>query len=174
MGNPRAKLNWRYVRSHTGSIDLERELAQWNLGKAPSEQTRIMRKQRVTGDGAPKPTDRYDILREETPDEIREFMDKSTDVLAENSYHSGLLRSPENQRWVTAMDIAIGQAKCLDDPTMRDVLVAIADWKITEEQFTNIRELEGWNELSDDAQALVRASYLYYEKENSHLKAWYR
>ncbi|WP_440058376.1 T6SS effector phospholipase Tle3 domain-containing protein [Pseudomonas fragariae (ex Marin et al. 2024)] len=164
VGNPRAKFNWRYVRSHTGSIDLERELAQWNLGKAPSEQTRIMRKQRVTGDGAPKPTDRYDILREETPDEIREFMDKSTDVLAENSYHSGLLRSPENQRWVTAMDIAIGQAKCLDDPVMRDVLVAIADWKMDKKQFAKTTELPGWERISEESQELVSASHLYYEE----------
>ncbi|WP_214347437.1 effector protein Tle3 domain-containing protein [Pseudomonas congelans] len=162
VGNPRAKFNWRYVRSHTGSIDLERELAQWNLGKAPSEQTRIMRKQRVTGDGAPRPTDRYDLLREETPDEIREFMDKSTDVLAENSYHSGLLRSPENQRWVTAMDIAIGQAKCLDDPVMRDVLVAIADWKIDVEQYLKVTESEGWSRLTPEARALVTASHEYY------------
>lgn len=163
VGNPRAKFNWHYVRSQTGSIDLERELAKWNLGKAPSEQTRIMRKQRVTGDGAPKPTDRYDILREETPDEIRESMDKSTDVLADNSYHSGLLRSPENQRWVTAMDIAIGQAKCLDDPAMRDVLVAIADWKMDKQVFGDVLKMPGWERLSVEAQLLVAASHKYYE-----------
>ncbi|WP_117149835.1 effector protein Tle3 domain-containing protein [Pseudomonas coronafaciens] len=163
VGNPRAKFNWRYVRSQTGSIDLERELAKWNLGKAPSEQTRIMHKQRVTGDGAPKPTDRYDILREETPDEIRESMDKSTDVLADNSYHSGLLRSPENQRWVTAMDIAIGQAKCLDDPVMHDVLVAIADWKMSKEIFEKVEKSTGWTRLSGEAQLLVSACHEYYE-----------
>ncbi|KPW55406.1 Uncharacterized protein ALO80_00833 [Pseudomonas caricapapayae] len=44
LGNPRAKFNWRYVRSHTGPIDLEQELARWNMGKAPGEQTRLMRK----------------------------------------------------------------------------------------------------------------------------------
>ncbi|RMV77075.1 hypothetical protein ALP05_00879 [Pseudomonas caricapapayae] len=164
LGNPRAKFNWRYVRSHTGPIDLEQELARWNMGKAPGEQTRLMRKKRVTGEGAPKPMDRYDIEREETPDEIRKFMDESSEVLDENSYHSGLLRSPENQRWVTAMDIAIGQAKCLDDPVMRDVLVAIADWKMDEEQFTKVTELAGWNKISDEAQELVRACYLYYDK----------
>ncbi|KPW55408.1 Uncharacterized protein ALO80_00832 [Pseudomonas caricapapayae] len=108
--------------------------------------------------------DRYDIEREETPDEIRKFMDESSEVLDENSYHSGLLRSPENQRWVTAMDIAIGQAKCLDDPVMRDVLVAIADWKMDEEQFTKVTELAGWNKINDEAQELVRACYLYYDK----------
>ncbi|MEE5037272.1 DUF3274 domain-containing protein [Pseudomonas alliivorans] len=163
MGNPMAKFNWRYVRSHTGSIDLERELAQWNMGKAPGDQTRIMRKRRVTGDGAPRPTDRYDIVREETPNEIREYMDKSTDVLAPNSYHSGLLRSPENQRWVTAMDIAIGQAKCLDDPDMRDLLVAIADWKMDKEIFESIEKSSGWPRLSSEAQLLIGACHEYYE-----------
>lgn len=62
------------------------------------------------------------------------------------------------------MDIAIGQAKCLDDPAMRDVLVAIADWKIDEEKFSAISELSGWKQLSEEAQALVLASYLYYQE----------
>ncbi|EGH98945.1 hypothetical protein ALQ72_01337 [Pseudomonas syringae pv. maculicola] len=164
VGNPRAKLRWHFVRNHTGSIDLERELAQWNMGKAPGEQTRIIIKRRLTGDGAPRPSDTYEILREDTPDEIRKFMDESNspDVLDDNSYHSGLLRSPENQRWVTAMDIAIGQAKCLDDPVMREVLVAIADWKMDVEQYLKVTESEGWSRLAPEARALVTASHEYY------------
>ncbi|NAT66808.1 hypothetical protein CU664_27890, partial [Pseudomonas syringae pv. actinidifoliorum] len=164
VGNPRAKLNWHFVRNHTGSVDLERELAQWNMGKAPGEQTRIIIKRRLTGDGAPRPSDTYEILREDTPDEIRKFMDESNspDVLDDNSYHSGLLRSPENQRWVTAMDIAIGQAKCLDDPVMREVLMAIADWKMDVEQYLKVTESEGWSRLAPEARALVTASHEYY------------
>jgi hypothetical protein len=81
-----------------------------------------------------------------------------------NSYHSAVLRSPENQRWVTAMDIAIGQAHCLDDPAMREVLVAIADWKMDEEQFLNTKGLSGWARLSAEAKALVTASNLYYQE----------
>ncbi|ALE00455.1 T6SS effector phospholipase Tle3 domain-containing protein [Pseudomonas syringae] len=166
VGNPRAKLRWHFVRNHTGSIDLERELAQWNMGKAPGQQTRIIIKRRLTGDGAPRPSDTYEILREDTPDEIREFMDESnsTEVLDFNSYHSGLLRSPENHQWVTAMDIAIGQAKCLDDPAMRDVLVAIADWKMDKKKFEVVEKLPGWIKLSDEAQALAKASNAYYER----------
>nr|WP_244619018.1 DUF3274 domain-containing protein [Pseudomonas syringae] len=166
VGNPRAKLRWHFVRNHTGSIDLERELAQWNMGKAPGQQTRIIIKRRLTGDGAPRPSDTYEILREDTPDEIREFMDESnsTEVLDFNSYHSGLLRSPENHQWVTAMDIAIGQAKCLDNPAMRDVLVAIADWKMDKKKFEVVEKLPGWIKLSDEAQALVKASNAYYER----------
>ncbi|GKS06878.1 DUF3274 domain-containing protein [Pseudomonas syringae pv. theae] len=106
----------------------------------------------------------YIYQREETPREARERMEKNRDAWSENSYHSGILRSPENHRWVTAMDIAIGQAKCLDDPTMRDVLVAIADWKIDRKRFEQIRKLPGWVRLDGSAQQLVRASYSYYQE----------
>ena len=83
----------------------------------------------------------------------------------DNSYHSAVLRSPENHRWVTAMDIAIGQARCLDDPVMREVLVAIADWKMDKKRFVDeVMKMQGWSRLSAEAQALVEASYLYYDK----------
>jgi hypothetical protein len=62
------------------------------------------------------------------------------------------------------MDIAIGQAHCLDDPAMREVLVAIADWKMDEKQFDQVGRLPGWTRLSAEAQLLVRASYQYYDK----------
>ena len=80
-----------------------------------------------------------------------------------NSYHSAVLRSPENQRWVTAMDIAIGQAHSLDDPDMREVLVAIADWKMDNRSLQKIKELPAWSRLSEEAQSLVNASSDYYE-----------
>ncbi|MDD1967293.1 DUF3274 domain-containing protein [Pseudomonas putida] len=102
--------------------------------------------------------------REETPREARARMEQDQSTWDENSYHSAILRSAENHRWVTAMDIAIGQAHCLDDPVMREVLVAIADWKIDEKQLLTLTESTGWSRLSAEAQALVRASYLYYKK----------
>jgi hypothetical protein len=82
----------------------------------------------------------------------------------ENSYHSAVLRSPENHRWVTAMDVAIGQARCLDDPVMREVLVAIADWKMDKKRFDTVMKMEGWPRLSAKAQALVAANCLYYDE----------
>nr|WP_264760543.1 DUF3274 domain-containing protein [Pseudomonas quasicaspiana] len=60
------------------------------------------------------------------------------------------MSSPENHRRVTAMDIAIGQAKCIDHPALRDVLVAIADWKIDVEKFSAISELSGCEFLSPE------------------------
>ncbi|WP_406645033.1 effector protein Tle3 domain-containing protein [Pseudomonas quasicaspiana] len=88
-------------------------------------------------------------------------------MLLTNKYVDGLplsLSSPENHRRVTAMDIAIGQAKCIDHPALRDVLVAIADWKIDVEKFSAISELSGWKQLNEEAQELVLASYLYYQE----------
>jgi pimeloyl-ACP methyl ester carboxylesterase len=101
--------------------------------------------------------------REETPREARVRMEHDQKTWGANSYHSAILRSPENQRWVTAMDIAIGQAHCLDYPEIQEVLVAIADWKMDEKQFERVRHLPGWSRLSAETQALVKSSNLYYQ-----------
>jgi len=115
---------------------------------------------RAIGMGA----DRYVIYREETPNEIKARLSTDPKEMDANSYHSAVLRSPENHRWVTAMDIAIGQAHSLDDPDMREVLVEIADWKIDKDRFMKITKLSGWAKLSEEAQALVNASFQYYNK----------
>jgi len=133
-------------------------LARFNgLSKDPEEHTRAVRK------GATRSSGSSCHEREETPREARTRMEHDQKTWGNNSYHSAILRSPENQRWVTAMDIAIGQAHCLDDPEMREVLVAIADWKMDQEIFTATMALPGWSRLSAEAQALVKSSYLYYQ-----------
>jgi len=134
-------------------------LARFNgLSEDPEEHTRAVRK------GAARSSGSSCHEREETPREARARMEHDQKTWGNNSYHSAILRSPENQRWVTAMDIAIGQAHCLDDPAMREVLVAIADWKMDKKQFEQVERLPGWLRLSAEAQALVRASFLYYDK----------
>ena len=134
-------------------------LARFNgLSADAEDHTRAVRK------GAARPGTGSCHEREETPREARARMEHDPATWDANSYHSAILRSPENQRWVTAMDIAIGQAHCLDDPAMREVLVAIADWKMDEAVFTNTTELPGWSRLSEEARALVKASYQYYDK----------
>ncbi|VVP36679.1 hypothetical protein PS854_04602 [Pseudomonas fluorescens] len=134
-------------------------LARFNgLSEDPEDHTRAVRK------GAARTRTSSFHEREETPREARARMEHDQREWGANSYHSAILRSPENQRWVTAMDIAIGQAHCLDDPRMREVLVAIADWKMDEEQFLNTKGLSGWSRLSAEGQALVTASYLYYQE----------
>ncbi|MNO81155.1 hypothetical protein D3C76_723850 [compost metagenome] len=134
-------------------------LARFNgLSDDPEDHTRAVRK------GAARSSSSSCHEREETPREARVRMEHDQGTWGANSYHSAILRSPENQRWVTAMDIAIGQAHCLDDPAMREVLVAIADWKMDEVQYRIVNKLPGWSRLSAEAQALVKSSYLYYQE----------
>lgn len=163
LGNPLAEFIWFKVRTSPFLVDLEKERARWNAGKEPGDQTAGMRHQLKHGNPMADIQDYYVILREETPNEIQKRMPDDPKEREPNSYHSAVLRSPENQRWVTAMDIAIGQAHSLDDPAMREVLVAIADWKMDEETFSKITKLPGWSRLSEEAQGLVTASNKYYE-----------
>ncbi|MGF6391899.1 T6SS effector phospholipase Tle3 domain-containing protein [Pseudomonas plecoglossicida] len=163
LGNPLAEFKWFKVRTSPFLVDLEKERARWNTGKEPGDQTAGMRHQLKHGNPMANIQDYYVILREETPNEIQARMPADPNEMDPNSYHSAVLRSPENQRWVTAMDIAIGQAHSLDDPAMREVLVAIADWKMDQKTFSEITKLPGWSRLSGEAQGLVIASNRYYQ-----------
>ncbi|KPZ09750.1 DUF3274 domain-containing protein [Pseudomonas syringae group genomosp. 3] len=161
LGKDEATFMWVRMPSEYDSPNMSQQEAQnaFNaLSDDPENHTRALRKIKSTTNSSSHHE------REETPREARERMEENRDAWSENSYHSGILRSPENHRWVTAMDIAIGQAKCLDDPAMRDVLIAIADWKIDKKVFEYIERLPGWVRLSRKAQALVKASNDYYVK----------
>lgn len=164
LGNPSARFKWLEVSQSRHPVNLEQARARWNEGKEPDDQTHAMRQVQIPGPTILDDKNRYRIEREETPNEIRVRLVADPDEWDDNSYHSAVLRSPENHRWVTAMDIAIGQARCLDDPVMREVLVAIADWKIDEDQFEKVKASAGWSRLSTEAMALVEASHLYYDK----------
>ncbi|AZF18668.1 DUF3274 domain-containing protein [Pseudomonas sp. R3-18-08] len=159
LGNPSARFKWLKVRESLTALDLEQETSRWNEGKEAGDHARMRQTKMPNArmDGSV-----YVLLREETANEIRARLAVEPE-LDSNSYHSAVLRSPENQRWVTAMDIAVGQAHCLDDPAMREVLVAIADWRLDEAQFTIISELPGWSRLSEDARILIKASFRYYQ-----------
>lgn len=100
--------------------------------------------------------------REMTPNEIREWMSRSDEVLDENSYHSGVLRDPENHRWVTAMDVAIGQGHSLDDPQWRELLTLMADWRMTDKEMEKLQKNSKWAELDPRVRDLVKASGKYY------------
>ncbi|MNV37105.1 hypothetical protein D3C71_1286100 [compost metagenome] len=165
LGNPGASFKWIYVTNIDQRLDLDEGLIRWNHGKEPDDQTRALRQTPVSGNPMLNRKDHYRIYREETPNEIRARMQVDQKEWTDNSYHSAVLRSPENHRWVTAMDVAIGQARCLDDPVMREVLVAIADWKMDKKRFFDeVMKMDGWSRLSVKAQALVEASYLYYDE----------
>ena len=160
LGNSKASFKWFKVRTSPHRVDSDAELARLNAGKEPGDQTSAISQVPVYRGSEVK---EYVIFREETPNDIQKRMREDKKEREPNSYHSAVLRSPENQRWVTAMDIAIGQAHSLDDPAMREVLVAIADWRIDRKAFSEITKLPGWSRLSEEAQGLVLASYKYYQ-----------
>ena len=167
LGNSRARFEWKYADKSAVPINLTQAREAWNKGREPDDQTREMRQRAVT-DIRERRVAYYMIEREETPNEIRARMSRSEEGKAnrewdDNSYHSAVLRSPENHRWVTAMDVAIGQARCLDDRHMREVLIAIADWRIEEAFYKKtLVKMPGWARLSESARSLMHASYLYY------------
>ncbi len=164
LGNSNATFQWVAVRKSPKRVDLDQELIAWNQDKHPDDQTRVLR-QGMSGNPMHSPVGHFLIEREETPNEIRARLAVDPKEWSNNSYHSAILRSPENHRWVTAMDVAVGQAKCLDDPHIREVLIAIADWRMDEEVFeTGVTQMPGWPKLSAEARELVTANYLYYDE----------
>lgn len=103
------------------------------------------------------------FLREETPNETRRRLESDSKKWDSNSYHSAILRDDNNMRRVAAMDVAIGQAKSLDDPDMRNLLIAIADWKITNKGMKNITSNHYYkSQLSQQSRDLVIACSAYY------------
>ena len=103
--------------------------------------------------------------RSETPNEVRSRLEK-TDAKAwdKNSYHSAVLRDADNIRRVAVMDVAIGQAKSLDDPNVRALLIAIADWKIDLKGLEKIKANPYFLSFETSSQELVEASARYYSQ----------
>ncbi|MGH8052597.1 MAG: T6SS effector phospholipase Tle3 domain-containing protein [Stenotrophomonas sp.] len=102
--------------------------------------------------------------REMTPEEAREWMWNTKSKWEDNSYHSAILRDPENHRWVTAMDVAIGQGFSLDDRDWRQLLTLMADWKMGREQLKAMQNNPKWQELSESTRKLIVASARYYRR----------
>lgn len=158
LGNQYAKLEW-ITDSHTMNpkADVERRKKSFNEGKPRDEQSWNWKVGGMDGVGS------FALLREETPKEARERMANDPDAREANNYHSAVLRSTENHRWVTAMDVAIGQAVTLDDPVWRELLVLLADWKMTEETVVKIKGNANFGRLSDETKTLIEACGTYYQ-----------
>jgi pimeloyl-ACP methyl ester carboxylesterase len=95
----------------------------------------------------------------ETNDQARKRFQE--EELMPNSYHSAIVTNQEHHRWVTAMDLALGQAESLDDPDWRDLLMAIADWRTKFDKNT-LPLYPKYGSLLKDVQALVDANCQYY------------
>ncbi|MFM0742228.1 DUF3274 domain-containing protein [Paraburkholderia xenovorans] len=157
LGNPDAGLQWKpfppdmpaNLRGNTAGM-----MAWYNARSAdPEDHTNAVR----VADGRG-----LIYYREETPNEARQRMGIDKKSWDENSYHSAILRDSDNLRRVAAMDVAIGQAKALDDKDWRALLIAIADWKTDAEGLKKIQNNPKFQSLSKKAQALVEANARYY------------
>ncbi|WP_321867313.1 effector protein Tle3 domain-containing protein [Paraburkholderia tropica] len=133
--------------------ELEERKAAFNANRSIDDQSQNWK---VGGLGG------FAILREETPNEARIRLGRPESYEA-NNYHSGVLHSAENHRWVTAMDVAIGQAVTLDDPVWGDLLVRIADWKLTKPAMNKITGNANYRRLPADTSALIDACAAYYQ-----------
>jgi hypothetical protein len=103
------------------------------------------------------------FFREETPNETRLRLNSDQKKWDQNSYHSAILRDSDNMRRVAAMDVAIGQARSLDDPDMRNLLIAIADWKLTARRMGELTANRYYqSQLTNDSRKLVNACFAYY------------
>ncbi|NPT41789.1 DUF3274 domain-containing protein [Paraburkholderia sp. 1N] len=164
LGNSYANLQWvRMPDPPSWNTTPDALKQQFNVGKGTDDQTNAVRVEFTGGIGATP----Y-VLREETPAEARQRMSQNpaaladkdpTGVLTENSYHSAILRDPQNHRWVTAMDVAVGQAKSLDNLDWQALWVAIADWKTP---LDKIKALSKFSSLTSGGQELVLANCEYY------------
>ncbi|WP_418112583.1 T6SS effector phospholipase Tle3 domain-containing protein [Xanthomonas oryzae pv. oryzae] len=168
LGNPKASLNQyrvfeRFVDKNLSDPDLQELTQQFNANH-PDLNDQTPGYDCENGDDMG-----YMLWRHATPNEVRAQMAHNPAALVDNSYHSAMLRSTENHRWVTAMDVAIGQAQTLDDPEWRKVLIAFANWrtpfKPSESQLPGqltLLELANFEKLSPGAQMLAQQTAYYY------------
>jgi len=100
------------------------------------------------------------FLRAETPNEIRKRL-VGVDA-TDNNYHSGILNDSANVRAVVAMDVAIGQARTLDDPSWRAALLALADWRTDWTTVpANVKTIYT-GKFSKHAKQMIDATFKYY------------
>lgn len=104
-----------------------------NEGKDAADRTQVKRVTQL-GDG------RVRITRSETPNEARKrLMETPPDKLTKDdalSFHSSIPANAEHSRLAVAYDLAIGQARSIDDEGFYAYLCRIADWRL------------GWGETS--------------------------
>lgn len=155
LGNQHASFKWIFVERTLISPDLEACKNRFNSGKEVNDRSYNWRVLGMTP---------YVVEREETPNEARERMEKDEAARSDNSYHSAILASPENHRWVTAMDVAIGQGIMLDDDDWRDLLIRMADWRLKSKSFGELERNRNYARLPKRVRDLLAATANYYQK----------
>ena len=159
LGNPNAQVQQIIVHNAPADVKVrgsEAVLAWFNAQfPDPEDHTASVRQ----SDGMGELSTFY---REETPNETRKRLGDDRSKWDGNSYHSAILRSDDNMRRVAAMDVAIGQAKSLDDMDMRNLLIAIADWKTDQDKVDDVKGNPRFATLLPESQQLIEASFAYY------------
>lgn len=161
LGNRYASFKWFSIGAVSKSNDCAKLKAEFNAGKQLQDQTQTVRALPLEGSTTVIGMS-FRFEREETPNEARLRMADDPDAWSENNYHSGILNSSENQRWVTAMDVAIGQAVVLDDPDWRNLLMLMADWRYTDQKFDVLSSNPCYSRLDDEAKKLLVATRRYF------------
>nr|WP_233171867.1 DUF3274 domain-containing protein [Dyella sp. ASV21] len=98
-----------------------------NAGRAPFDQTQI--KHVVLWDEGT-----VRVVRTESPSDARqrlmEIPDEQLTKADALSFHSAIPANPDHSRYAVAYDLAIGQAKSLDDEAFYTYLCRVADWRL--------------------------------------------
>ncbi|KWE40996.1 DUF3274 domain-containing protein [Burkholderia territorii] len=170
LGNQYASFKWITVETtHNPLASIESYKTAFNQGKEIDDQSQNWRVAPNTSATSiiknallPIIPPQHLIQREETPNEARARMQQDPDAREANNYHSGVLHSTENHRWVTAMDVAIGQAVTLDDPVWRELLILMADWKITSDSLAKIQNNVNHCRLDEKTKDFIQACSDYY------------
>lgn len=109
--------------------------------------------------GYPVNPDARFVVRSETPNEAKiRLMNDRRDP---SSYHSAIMSGRTNHRYATAMDVAIGQGKVMDDPEWSTLLRFVADWRTP---LVTIQDKAGakYAQLIPGLKTLVEANGDYY------------
>jgi len=131
--------------------------AQYDANPDPDDRCQVFD---VTAGSPVAPDVRY-VTRTETPNEAKVRLMNDPKRLGDSSYHSAIMSGQKNHRYGTAMDVAIGQGKALDDLEWGTLLRFIADWR-TPLGMISVKCRAKYPQLIPGMRALVEATCEYY------------
>ena len=62
------------------------------------------------------------------------------------------------------MDVAIGQAVTLDDPTWRELILAMGRWRYDDNIFEDLKGSKNFDRLDSSAKRLLEATATYFQE----------
>lgn len=128
-----------------------------NQGKETDDQCKVLR---VLLSMPPVPG-QIRVIRQETPNEAKVRL--MNELRVDSSYHSAVMSGRRNHRCATAFDVAIGQARALDDPEWAALLRTMADWRVPLKKVKATSGEERYAMLDHVTQDIVEANCRYYD-----------